>query len=75
MGLFKLHSNIYENAFRQKLNKEKTFLFFSKNTIPLTREYIMQDADLRVSSNLDLDLGLPSFIGKSKIATFQGIVE
>lgn len=67
--------NCYEWASRQRLTREKTSLFFSNNTNQVTRDYIMQVAGLRASSNMEKYLGLPSLIGKSKVKAFQGIVE
>lgn len=42
----------YEQASRQQLNREKTSLFVSTKTKQSTRNYIMEIAGLRASSNL-----------------------
>lgn len=51
---------LYEEASGQLLNREKTSLFFSKNTKPSTKAYLMEIAGLQDSSNLEKYLGLPS---------------
>ncbi|KAF5450106.1 hypothetical protein F2P56_030482 [Juglans regia] len=67
--------SVYEAASGQKLNKDETSLFFSRNTRAATRTYIMEVAGLQASTNLDRYLGLPSIVGKSKTRAFNGIVD
>ncbi|KAF5459101.1 hypothetical protein F2P56_023085 [Juglans regia] len=74
MGLNQI-LNGYEEASGQKLNRQKTTLFFSKNTKQPARNYIKQVTGLADSSNLEKYLGLPSLIGRSKVREFQGILE
>uniref|UniRef100_A0A2N9F8H0 Reverse transcriptase domain-containing protein n=1 Tax=Fagus sylvatica TaxID=28930 RepID=A0A2N9F8H0_FAGSY len=65
--------NVYERASGQKLNYEKTSLFFSTNTAQATRQSICNA--LRTSSTGDLGkyLGLPPIIGRGKKQAFTEI--
>jgi hypothetical protein len=63
----------YETASGQKLNKEKTSIFFSKNTSPTKRQEIIQLSGFQVSQQYDKYLGLPSLVGKSRTKAFKGI--
>ena len=65
--------NVYEQASGQKLNYEKTLLFFSTNTAQATRQSICNA--LRTSSTGDLGkyLGLPPIIGRGKKQAFTEI--
>ncbi|XP_042944540.1 uncharacterized protein LOC122278417 [Carya illinoinensis] len=67
--------NIYEEASGQKLNKTKTSIFFSPNTRPATKEYILSLAGTRSSSCYEKYLGLPALIGRSKNAAFKSIID
>jgi hypothetical protein len=63
----------YEKASGQQLNKEKTGIFFSRNTPPETRKKFLEIARIPPSQRYDTYLGLPALIGKSRTAAFQGI--
>jgi ribonuclease HI len=65
--------HIYEKGSGQQLNKEKTGLFFSRNTPPEIRQKIMEVAGIPSTQRYDLYLGLPALVGKSRIAAFRGI--
>ncbi|XP_042969143.1 uncharacterized protein LOC122301839 [Carya illinoinensis] len=67
--------NLYEEASGQKLNKSKTSIYFSPNTRPATREYILSLAQTRASFCYERYLGLPNLIGRSKYAAFKGILD
>ncbi|XP_042939342.1 uncharacterized protein LOC122274363 [Carya illinoinensis] len=67
--------NLYEEASGQKLNKTKTSIFFSPNTKPATKEYILSLAGTRSSSCYEKYLGLPALIGRSKKAAFKSIID
>lgn len=67
--------NVYETASGQQLNRDKTVWFFSSNTNPATKHYLMDITGLTVSNNLDKYLGLPSLVGRSRVAAFRGIVD
>ena len=62
----------YEAASRQAINRQKTSLFFSKNTNPkILRRLIQQQMGARVMTNSDKYLGLPMTCGKSRVNTFN----
>jgi hypothetical protein len=63
----------YEEASGQKLNKEKTSLFFSKNTSEERRREISQLFGLQDTRSYDKYLGLPTLIEKSRVHAFKGI--
>jgi hypothetical protein len=63
----------YERGSGQRLNKEKTSLFFSRNTEQGIRERIIQLAGVPDSQRYDTYLGLPALVGRSRIREFQGI--
>jgi hypothetical protein len=65
--------DVYEKASGQKLNREKTFIFFSKNTKQEFKEYIASTGGISVSSNFERYLGLPAIIGQSRRMAFAGM--
>jgi exonuclease III len=65
--------NIYEKASGQKLNREKTSIFFSKNTKEEFKEFIASTARVRITSNFENYLGLPAIIGQSRSGAFAGL--
>ena len=52
----------YEVASGQMINKEKTTLFFSKNTNEQKQETIKFSLNVLATQNYEKYLGLPSFI-------------
>ena len=66
---------MYEASTGQQLNREKTTLFFSRNTYPDTQESIKQLFRAEVIKQHEKYLGLPSLVGKSKKNTFQQLKE
>jgi hypothetical protein len=63
----------YERASGQLLNKEKTSLFFSRNTSQDAREYIQRLSGVPSTQRYDKYLGLPALVGKSRVREFQNI--
>ena len=61
----------YEAASGQAINRQKTTLFFSKNTRQEVRDAIQQLLGARVMSECEKYLGLPMPNGKSKVGTFK----
>jgi hypothetical protein len=61
---------IYEKGSGQKLNLQKTSLFFSRNTSQERKQEILSLSRLTETHRIDTYLGLPSFVGKSKIQSF-----
>ena len=66
---------MYERASGQMINKEKTALFFSKNSPEQVRTTIQQLWGVQGTVNFEKYLGLPALVGKSKQQTFTGLKE
>jgi hypothetical protein len=65
----------YEKALGQRLNKDKTSVFFSHNTKAGCRAELMNLIGIPQSTRYDHYLGLPALVGKSRIREFQVIVD
>ena len=65
----------YETASGQSINRQKTTLFFSRNTKPKVRNAIQQLLGAKVMMDCEKYLGLPMSRGKSKVNTFKEIQE
>jgi hypothetical protein len=63
----------YEAASGQKLNKEKTSIFFSRNTSAEKREEITRLSGLQATEKYEKYLGLPTLVGKSRVKAFKSI--
>ena len=57
------------------MNKDKTTLFFSKNTDVHVQEVIKNSIGVPAIQHYEKYLGLPSFIGRNKKACFTQIKE
>ena len=66
---------IYETAFGQMINKEKTTLFFSRSTDEATQEALKVALSVPVIRHYEKYLGLPSFVGRDRNACFTQIKE
>ena len=60
----------YEQALGQILNKEKTAIFFSRNTPLEVKEKIVEVAGIPSSQRYDTYLGLLALVGKSRVSAF-----
>ena len=65
----------YEKALGQKINPDKSSVFFSPNTPSATNGEILNILGLMHDSRHKKYLGLPSLIGKSKSQVFAEIKE
>ena len=65
----------YEAASGQAINRQKTALFFSKNTMLEVRTLIQQMLGGRIMTHTENYLGLPMANGKSKVTTFKDLQE
>jgi hypothetical protein len=63
----------YEQASGQRLNKEKTAIFFSHNTLLEVKEKIVEVARIPSSQRYDTYLGLLALLGKSRVSAFRSI--
>ena len=65
----------YEEMLGQKINKEKTSLFFSKSTKDDMKEEIKNVLGVNEIRSYEKYLGLPSLVGRDKKASFNYIKE
>ena len=65
----------YEAASGQAINRQKTTLFFSKNTKQEIKESLKQLFGARIMTECERYLGLPMATGKSKVNTFKNLQE
>ena len=65
----------YEEASGKKLNRDKTTLFFSKNTDSKVQESIKDLLGVPKIKQYEKYLGLPSFVGRNKKASLTFIKE
>ena len=66
---------LYEEASRQRLNNNKTAIYFSQNTSMEEKATILEVLGLPSIQCYDTYLGLPAMVGKSGTAAFKGIVD
>jgi ribonuclease HI len=64
---------LYEKASGQKLNQEKTSIFFSRNTTAHVREYLSRLIGVPPTQKYETYLGLPALVGRSRIRSFEGL--
>ena len=65
----------YESWSRQKINKDKTAIFFSKSTIEEAKSSIKNLLQVQEVKSYEKYLGLPSLVGRGKKASFNYIKE
>ena len=63
----------YQRDSRQKLNREKTSLYFSKNASGDVKNYVKEKLGARVVQHHEKYLGLPPLVGKGKRKAFNRI--
>ena len=66
---------VYEAISGQMINKEKTSLFFSKNTDEQAHEAIKLALNVLAIQHSEKYLGLQSFVGRNKRACFTQVME
>ena len=66
---------VYERESRQKLNREKTSLFFSKNTIVEVKEEVKDMFWAQIIHQHEQYLRLPPLVGKGKKKAFHRILD
>jgi hypothetical protein len=65
----------YERGSGQKINLNKTAIFFSRNTCLSRRLEILALSGLSKANRYDSYLGLPTLVGKSRVKAFKAIKE
>jgi hypothetical protein len=63
--------SLYEDCSGKMINKDKCSVMFSSNTREGVRTNIMQSLDIRAEARNEKYLGLPIYMGKSKVQTFN----
>jgi hypothetical protein len=66
---------VYENASGQKMNQNKTVIFFSKNTFMADKIQILEVTGIPATQRYETYLELPALVGKSRTAAFRSIIE
>ncbi|XP_042974832.1 uncharacterized protein LOC122306468 [Carya illinoinensis] len=65
----------YEQASGQLLNKEKSAIYFSRNTTSECRANITRIAGVTPTASFGKYLGLPAMVGRTKVACFHGLID
>lgn len=65
----------YEAAFGQKINYQKFSMYFSPNTAPADREYVLSLLNIPQANQVETHLGRPSTVGRNKTSKFVYIKE
>ena len=65
----------YELASGQKMNSNKTNIFFSKKTFAADKEQIQRTARIPTIQRYDTYMGLPALVGRSWMGAFKRITE
>jgi hypothetical protein len=65
--------DLYEKASGQQLNKEKTSLFFSRNTKAPIRELLSRRIGVAPTQKYEIYLGLPALVGRSRVRSFDSL--
>ena len=66
---------IYERGSGQKINREKTNIFFSSNTLPQVQSNIQQLVGVPAIRQYEKYLGLPALVGRAKKQSFVYLKE
>jgi hypothetical protein len=63
--------SLYEDCSGQMINKEKCSIMFSSNTREGLKQAVMHSLDIESEARSEKYLGLPIYMGKSKVQTFN----
>ena len=63
----------YEKASGQKLNKQKTSIYFSRNTSVGVNRSLSQVIGVPATQKYKSYLGLPALVGRSHLCSFEGL--
>ncbi|KAF5481094.1 hypothetical protein F2P56_001779 [Juglans regia] len=67
--------NQYEEVSGQRINKNKSSLFFSKNTNLSSKNFLTSMAGIRGTNSQDKYLGLPALVCRSRCKEFKAILD
>ncbi|XP_041016130.1 uncharacterized protein LOC121258651 [Juglans microcarpa x Juglans regia] len=65
----------YEEASSQRLNLDKSAIFFSKNIPAEAKHVILSTSKMMEAKVFEKYLGLPSYVGRNKLASFSPILD
>ncbi|XP_028785542.1 uncharacterized protein LOC114741444 [Neltuma alba] len=65
----------FGEASGQKVNFAKSAILFSKNVSANKKESLAREAGFRVTEDLGIHLGVPTYYGRNKTRSFGGLVE
>jgi hypothetical protein len=74
-GHLRNNLSLYEDCSGQTINKDKSSIMFSKNTLAETRRGLMTDLEIGSEARNEKYLGLPVYMGRSKTQTFAYLKE
>jgi hypothetical protein len=63
----------YENASGQRLNKDKTSIFFSRNTKASVKGQILLNLGVQATITFEKYLGLPTMVGRYRSLPFTSV--
>ncbi|XP_040999571.1 uncharacterized protein LOC121245775 [Juglans microcarpa x Juglans regia] len=66
---------LYEKGLGHVLNKDKSAIYFSKNTALMTQQQILQLTGVQSISSFEKYLGLPTLVRRKKIASFHSLID
>lgn len=72
IGLMEIRKT-YELCSGQKINRDKSAIFFSPNTLSSTKSLITSTLQVRIVVLSEKYLGLPTDVGRSKISSFKSL--
>jgi hypothetical protein len=65
----------YEKASGQQVNRDKTTIYFSKDTLEASKNIIKEALEVPIIRQYKKYLGLPSFVGRNRTESFSQIKE
>ncbi|GMI85140.1 hypothetical protein HRI_002183300 [Hibiscus trionum] len=65
----------YERISGQKINFDKSLIYFSSNVNPTDRQDIGNEYGVRISNNPENYLGLPTMVGRNKRGAFASLLD
>lgn len=66
---------LYEQASGQRLNMDKTSIYFSKNTRQEIKTTVLHAANVKEAKSFEKYLGLPAYVGRNKVSAFKQVLD
>ncbi|KAF5470770.1 hypothetical protein F2P56_011261 [Juglans regia] len=67
--------DIYEKASGKVINKDKSSIFFSRNTGQAAQQQILELTGVKSCGTFEKYLGLPALVGRAKVASFHTLID